>query len=81
MAATQFNCRKPIFSTGKFLAEIAWRTMALISLFQSKKPILTRFTARAANRKLKYSSVFLENLWPDFRFTPILESLKWIAKP
>ncbi len=79
MAAGVLGCRPPQIKAGKALSEIAWRLLAFLSVFQGKKPLLTRFTARASARKLKYSSIFLENIWPDFRFTPILETLKWIA--
>ncbi len=79
MAAKELGCRPPRIKTGKFLSELAWRFMALVSVFTTKKPVLTRFTARAASRRLKYSSIFLENIWPDFRFTPVTDSLRWIA--
>lgn len=74
MMAAHFGKRKPYIPARKFLGGIAWRFFWLASKFTGRKPLITRETARTANKKHFYSS---EKLIREtgFQFLPIEQTI------
>lgn len=72
--ADLLNAKKPYIEVKRTLAEISWRSMALLSLFTGKKPSITKETARASLNKFYYSSDKIQKL--GFRFKPIEKTLQ-----
>jgi len=69
MIAKALKCPPPVRYVTSFEGEIAWRLYALKSLFSKSAPLVTKETARAAQRIYRYSSEKIERL--GFNFTPI----------
>ncbi|MGE5519578.1 MAG: NAD-dependent epimerase/dehydratase family protein [Candidatus Dadabacteria bacterium] len=58
------------------LGELAWRWEKLKSLVTSKRPLLTRETAKIAQSETYFDSGSLLEALPSFRFTPLEEVIK-----
>lgn len=78
MMATHFGKRKPYIPARKFLGGIAWRFFRVVSKFTKSKPLITKETARTANKKHFYSS---EKLIREtgFQFRPIERTIAEIC--
>lgn len=61
-----------------WMAEIAWRIIALGGLITGTKPAITRETARSSNRMQYFSSEKLISS-TDFRFRPVDQSIREIC--
>jgi dihydroflavonol-4-reductase len=48
--------KAPTYRATPFMLSIAWRAAKFLSLFTGKRPLLTRETARAASRHLRFSN-------------------------
>lgn len=68
--------RKP---AGRLLSSIVWRLSVLKSRLTGKPTSLTRETARTAQRISRYSTKKLEKMLPDFRYTPLEDTLERLA--
>jgi hypothetical protein len=78
-ASIIFKTKAPFLKAGSLLTGIAWRLDTFFSFVFSKKPFLTKYTAKASSRRLIYNSIVLQKIWPDFRFITLEESLQWLA--
>ena len=78
MMATHLGKRKPYIPVRKFLGGIAWRFFRIVSKFTGRKPLITKETARTANKKHFYSS---EKLIREtgFQFSPIERTIAEIC--
>jgi nucleoside-diphosphate-sugar epimerase len=80
MGSEIFKTKKPRIQSPEWAVEMAWRILFVWRLISGKAPILTKYTAKASFRKLKYQSIHLQKVWPGFSFIPIRNTLKWIAE-
>ncbi|MDO8896884.1 MAG: NAD-dependent epimerase/dehydratase family protein [Bacteroidales bacterium] len=62
--------RPPSIKVHPWMGEVAWRLLAVLGLFQRKKPAITKETARSSNRNKSFSSEKLIQQC-NFRFIPI----------
>ncbi|RLD51297.1 MAG: hypothetical protein DRJ05_18565 [Bacteroidetes bacterium] len=73
--AEYYKKPKPKYPAGKWMSEIAWRLFHFRKLITSKKPLITKETARTANNKYLYTNKkVLETI--DFQFLPVEQSVK-----
>ncbi len=54
--AKNYGIAPPKYNAGKFLSEIAWRAEWLRSIIVKSKPLITKETARSANKQSFYSN-------------------------
>lgn len=78
--AASFGKKPPHKKATRFLGEIAWRLEKLKSLFNGKRPLLTRESARVAHSKTNFSNRKLREAFPDFSFTPLEQSIENACK-
>ncbi len=72
--AEYFKIQKPKYLAGQWMSEIAWRFFHLRKMITSKKPLITKETARTANNKYLYTNKkVLKTL--DFQFLPVEQSV------
>lgn len=76
--ANDLHKRPPTIHVKPWMSEIAWRLMAIKSIFSTKKPAITRETARSSVRKKHYSSEKLIAT-TGFVFIPIRKSISEIC--
>jgi dihydroflavonol-4-reductase len=74
--AKEFGKKPPTREATPFLTGVAWRMEKLKSLFTGKKALLTRESARVAASKTFFSNNKILRLLPDFRFTPLEETIR-----
>jgi nucleoside-diphosphate-sugar epimerase len=74
--AAEFGKKPPRRNATPFLTGIAWRTERIKSLLTGKPALLTRETARVAATKTFFSNDKILRLLPDFRFTPLDETIR-----
>jgi len=70
--------KEPFIGIKPWMAEIAWRLIALGGLLSRTKPAITRETARSSNRKHYYSSEKLIQA-TGFKFRPVEQSINDIC--
>jgi len=68
--AKKLNVDGPKIYAAPWMGAIAWRVLALLSLFTGKKPMITKDTARNARSVFRYDSSKIKNLL-DYNFMPI----------
>jgi dihydroflavonol-4-reductase len=56
LANACFGNKAPAYKAGKWISEIAWRAEKIRSTLTGAKPLITKATAKAANRKVNYSN-------------------------
>ncbi len=78
LIAESLNRPSPHKYVSAFKGEIAWRLFAIKSFFTGNDTLVTKETARAAQRIYRYSSEKIEKL--GFQFTPIQETIQNTAK-
>ncbi len=66
--AKNFNKRQPSKLATPFLSAIAWRVEKLKTLFTDRSPLLTRETARTAQKNIAYDNSKLLKALPDFSY-------------
>jgi nucleoside-diphosphate-sugar epimerase len=77
--AESLNLKSPSLLANKFLSELSWRLLKMISLVTRKKPLITKETAQSANSHYYYSSEkVIKTL--DYSFIPIKDSINTIGK-
>jgi nucleoside-diphosphate-sugar epimerase len=74
--ADGFGKKKPHIRATPFLAGIAWRWEMFRSLFNGKKPLLTRESARVGMGNTKFDNGKVLKVLPGFRFTNLDETIK-----
>ena len=77
--ADTLHTRPPFIKAGRFIAEVGWRIDEPVSFLLGKKPFLTRYTAAASYKRLGYQNNKLLELWPDFRYHSLPETLTWLV--
>lgn len=75
--AQSAGVKPPSIIAGKWLSAIGWRVAAIASFFTGRKPMLTRQTAKSGGRRVKYSSIHLPQILPQFAYKPLDETLQW----
>jgi len=73
------NKKKATQYAPPYLAQLIWRVEAIRSFFTKKPPLITKHTARSAHQKSKYSSDKFLNTFPEFAFTPIVDTISRVA--
>jgi len=76
--STLLEKKAPTKEASPFMLGIAWRAAAFLSLFNGKKPTLTKETAQAASAKLAYNNEKIIKAI-DFSFKPLDQTLQEIA--
>jgi dihydroflavonol-4-reductase len=74
--AKEFGKKPPTREATPFLAGIAWRAEKVKSLLTGRSALLTRESARVAASKTFFNSAKILRLLPDFRFTPLEETIR-----
>ena len=74
--AKEFGKKPPTREATPLLAGIAWRAEKVKSLFTGRRTLLTRESARVAASSTCFSSGKFLRLLPDFRFTPLEETIR-----
>lgn len=69
----------PTLLVSPAMGELAWRIFGLVSVFTGRRPMVTRETARSAQKSYSYSSEKLVTL-TGFRFTPFHETIAHTAR-
>lgn len=77
--AESLNVNPPSILANKFLSEVSWRLLKVVSLFTRNKPLITKETAQSANSFYNYSSDKVINAL-NYKFIPIKESIDDIGK-
>ena len=78
--ANQFKKKPPYKKVTPLLASIVWRLEAIKGMFTGKDPLLTKETAKTAAAKVRFDNSKINQYFPDFRYTPIPESIKNICR-
>lgn len=78
--AKQFNKKPPIRLATPFLAAIAWRIEKLKSIITGKNPLLTKETARTAQKNIAYNNAKLLQAFASFSYTPLYKSIERICE-
>ena len=73
--AEAFGKKPPHRKVTPLLASVVWRLERLKSLITGADPLLTKETAETAQQKVGFDHSKLLQYLPDFRFTPISESI------
>jgi nucleoside-diphosphate-sugar epimerase len=79
-AAKGFGKKQPSREATPFLSGIAWRLERLKTVFSGRPTLLTRESARVAQRNTRYDSGKLLRKLPGFRFTPLQEAIETACK-
>jgi dihydroflavonol-4-reductase len=74
--ANEFGKKPPTREATPFLAGIAWRAEKIKSLLTGRSTLLTRESARVAASSTFFSNSKILRLLPDFRFTPLEETIR-----
>lgn len=77
--AGQLGKKPPAIKVEPWMAEIAWRLIAFAGLFMTKKPAITKETARSSNKNRSFSSEKLIQTC-NFNFIPIKQSIADISQ-
>lgn len=78
LIANELNVCAPNIYANKFMSEVVWRLIKIYSFVTRKKPVITKETARIANKKYYFSN---EKICSSlkFEFRPIEKTIKDIA--
>lgn len=75
-----FGKPKTIIKVGKLVSGIAWRLEKIRCNFTGAQPLITKETARSANRISRFSNLKITSAFPEFTFIPIEQSIKDTCK-
>lgn len=73
--AHELHVSKPKFYVSKCMSEVVWRLAKIQNIFSRKQPLITKETARTANKKYHFSNEKICNAL-DFQFRPISQTIK-----
>jgi nucleoside-diphosphate-sugar epimerase len=71
-----FNKPTPSIKAGKLLSDFAWIVEKIRSSITGDTPLITKETARSAHKVSNYSNRKIQNIFPDYTFIPIEQSIK-----
>jgi dihydroflavonol-4-reductase len=77
--AKHLDCNPPTIKVTPFLRSLAWRLAWIQSLFNGKKPLLTKETANNSSRTFYYDHSKSLQVF-DFEYTPIKTTIEETAK-
>jgi len=80
MIADGFGKKRPHKLVTPFIASIVWRLEKIKSWFTHKAPLITRETAATALDVADFDNSKLLKVLPDFRYTPVAQSVESICK-
>ncbi len=66
-----FSKRPPRFAVTPFMAGLVWRIQKLKSALTGQSPLITKETARSAQRVRSYNNEKFLNFFPDFHYQPV----------
>ena len=73
--SSQLNVKAPYKLAGPFLTGLAWRLSGILCRIQGKRPTITKESARSSQNNSKFSNEKLFRDFPDFKFTPMEETI------
>jgi dihydroflavonol-4-reductase len=76
---TALGKSKPKIKAGKFLSNFAWKAEKIRYLLTGATPLITKETARSAHRISRFSNRKILDVFPDYQFIPLDESVKATA--
>ncbi|MNS40293.1 dTDP-4-oxo-6-deoxy-D-allose reductase [compost metagenome] len=79
LMAQALGKKAPYRKAGKLASGLLWRLMALKKIFTGKRSSITRETARTAQSQCFYDNTKWLQAMPEFRFTPISETIQRMA--
>ena len=71
-----FNKTKPMFKAGNIVSGIAWRVEKLRAAITGSNPLITKETARSANKTTYYSNEKIKKEFPNYQFISLENSVK-----
>lgn len=80
LIADAFEVKRPHKKVTPLLAALVWRIEKLKSLFTGKQPLITKETANTGLAVTNFDNSKLLNTFPNFKYTPINESISRICK-
>ncbi|MES2592328.1 MAG: NAD-dependent epimerase/dehydratase family protein [Bacteroidota bacterium] len=75
-----FGKPKTTIKVGKLLSGLAWRLEKIRCSFTGAQPLITKETARSANKISRFSNLKITSTFPEFTFIPIEQSIKDTSK-
>ncbi|GEO11971.1 NAD-dependent epimerase/dehydratase family protein [Segetibacter aerophilus] len=79
IAANAFGKKPPYKKVNKFMANMVWRAAAVKSMFSGEQPLLTKETADAAQRTVRFDNTKLKHYLPSFAYTPLEETIQRVC--
>ena len=73
--AAQLNIPGPSKLASPFMTKLAWAASGIKSVLTGKEATLTKDSVRSALSTSRFSTEKIRNLFPDFEFTPIEETI------
>lgn len=71
----QLHVKAPSKLAGPFLTGLAWRLSGILGRIRGKRPTITKESARSSQSSSQFSNEKLLRDFPDFKFTPIEETI------
>jgi nucleoside-diphosphate-sugar epimerase len=78
--ANVLGVKAPRFPINPVIREISWRVFWMISKLSGNPQIITRETARSSSRKYTYDNRKSLEVFNDFKYTPIRETIRETGK-
>ena len=78
--ADKFGTKRPWRKATPFLGQLAWRIEKIKSLFNGKKPPITRENAKVAHSKTHFSNRKIREAFPYLSFTPLDQAIERASK-
>lgn len=79
LMAEALGKKPPRIAAGPLLTQLLWRASAVKTLITGKPATITRETARNAQTKSYYKADKIQQALPDFRYTPVRETIYRMA--
>jgi nucleoside-diphosphate-sugar epimerase len=79
LVSKEIGAKPPYIQIGPLLSEFSWRINQILTFFSGRRPVLTKFTARSSAKRLIFRSKSLPEIWPDFRFRKLEDSILWVC--
>ena len=80
LIAKAFNKKEPSKKVTPLIASLTWRLENIKSRFTGSSPLLTKETAHTAMTKVEYNNSKLLQALPQFKYTPISQTISTICK-
>jgi nucleoside-diphosphate-sugar epimerase len=71
----QMQVKAPYKLAGPFLTRLAWRLSGILGRIRGKRPTITKESARSSQNDSQFSNEKLLRDFPEFKFTPIEETI------